>query len=96
MKTGAELIAEERARQITQEGYDAQPDDGLDDGSIAAAASCYAIHAAMGSAAHYCSPCPPPWWPWGDEAWKPKGRLVDLVKAGALIAAEIDRMQREL
>lgn len=43
-----------------------------------------------------------PWpWPFMHGGWKPakpedglKGRIVDLVKAGALIAAEIDRLQR--
>jgi len=36
-------------------------------------------------------------WPasWAIEYWKPKDRQRDLVRAGALIAAEIDRMQRE-
>jgi len=35
-------------------------------------------------------------WPWGSEWWKPsKDPIRDLVKAGALIAAEIDRLQKE-
>lgn len=33
-------------------------------------------------------------WPWAKKYWKPKTPLEDLVKAGALIAAEIDRLQR--
>jgi len=33
-------------------------------------------------------------WPWGKEWWKPSDRRRDLVKAGALIAAEIDRLDR--
>lgn len=34
-------------------------------------------------------------WPWRDEDWKPSNdRVANLVKAGALIAAEIDRLQR--
>lgn len=40
-------------------------------------------------------------WPWGVDDWKPssksklpEGRIRDLVKAGALIAAEIERLQR--
>ena len=49
MKTGIELIAEERQRQI---------------------------------------------WPWEETWWKPasNNRIKDLVRAGALIAAEIDRL----
>lgn len=33
-------------------------------------------------------------WPWGDAFWKPKSRRENLVRAGALIAAEIDRLDR--
>lgn len=34
-------------------------------------------------------------WPWDEEWWKPSEDPVrNLVKAGALIAAEIDRLQR--
>ena len=33
-------------------------------------------------------------WPWDAEWWKPQDRRRDLVKAGALIAAEIDRLDR--
>jgi hypothetical protein len=37
----------------------------------------------------------PPGWPWGTSWFKPSGDDIrDLVKAGALIAAEIDRLQR--
>ena len=38
----------------------------------------------------------PPTWPW-DESWfkpTPDDRIRELVKAGALILAEIDRLQR--
>jgi hypothetical protein len=38
-----------------------------------------------------------PWlWPFAPERWKPSpsNRIRELVKAGALIAAEIDRLQR--
>ncbi len=34
-------------------------------------------------------------WPWDEEWWKPDNDAVrNLAKAGALIAAEIDRLQR--
>ena len=37
----------------------------------------------------------PECWPWDHEWWKPSDDPVrNLVKAGALIAAEIDRLQR--
>jgi hypothetical protein len=40
--------------------------------------------------------CVPEEWPWFQERWKPTpdNRIRELVKAGALIAAEIDRMLR--
>lgn len=33
-------------------------------------------------------------WPWHGAGWKPKDRRSDLVKAGALILAEIERLDR--
>jgi hypothetical protein len=33
-------------------------------------------------------------WPWGGNWWKPKGRRRDLVRAAALIVAEIERIDR--
>lgn len=94
MKSGVELIAEERAAQVSREGRTPEHDDEHTEGELASAAASYAIHAVMGSEASYESPVPPPWWPWDDEWWKPKNPMRDLVRAGALIAAEIDRRQR--
>lgn len=80
--TGAELIAAERQRQIDAEGWSQKHDDDHDQGEMADAAACYAL----GS---------PDFWPWEWKWWKQSGdRKRDLVKAGALIAAEIDRLQR--
>jgi hypothetical protein len=33
-------------------------------------------------------------WPWDESWWKPGDRIRELAKAGALIAAEIDRLNR--
>lgn len=33
-------------------------------------------------------------WPWDESWWKPTNRRRDLVKAGALILAEIERLDR--
>lgn len=33
-------------------------------------------------------------WPWDTNWWKPKGQRRNLVKAGALIVAEIERLDR--
>ena len=35
------------------------------------------------------------WWPWSLDWWKPKDPRRDLVRAGALIVAEIERLDRQ-
>jgi hypothetical protein len=87
MKTGIELIAEERARQVAKEGYDAAHDDEHTDHSIARAAAAYALESAQDRAGRDV-------WPWEPQGFKPRDPLDDLVRAGALVAAEIDRLQR--
>lgn len=90
--TQAELdVLAERKRQIEVEGYDASHDDMATKGQIAGAAACYAIYgvdhwAAKQAAGHL--------WPWDIEYWKPTSRRKDLVKAAALLLAEIERLDR--
>lgn len=79
---GASLVAAERRRQIEAEGWSPDHDDQWDRGEMAYAA------------AKYAAPMAPIDWPWDEQWWKPKDRLSNLVRAGALIAAEIDRMHR--
>lgn len=85
MKTAIELITEERSRQISQ-GWLAEHDDTHDEGELARAAAEYAIRS-TGLTMSYTA------WPWG-EFPKRDTPLNDLVKAGALIVAEIERRQR--
>ena len=94
MKTGIELIAEERQRQIEVEGWTAEHDDLHDMGELVAAAMCYLTH--PDDRAEEFGDDPPIWWPWELMWWKPEplNRIRELQKAGALIAAEIDRLQR--
>ena len=56
---------------------------------MAVAAACYALPAWCRGRTRR--------WPWDDEWWKPTpdDRIRELVKAGALIAAEIDRLLRD-
>lgn len=91
MSFGLELIAEERQRQIDSEGWTYQHDDGHHDGELARAAACYAIPKFWRSCAVLSV-----LWPWRDTWWKPTpdDRIRELVKAGALIVAEIDRLHR--
>lgn len=87
MKTGAQLIAKERERQIAQEGWTPEHDDTHDDGEIAFAAIAY-IQVSNGYSKNAAE------WPWDEEWFKVSDPVRNLVKAGALIAAEIDRLQR--
>jgi hypothetical protein len=95
MKTGIELITEERARQISQEGWTAEHDDKHLDGELSAAAEGYLLELRTRKVRGKVVKSPPPAWPWEPEWWKPSEDPVrNLVKAGALIASEIDRLQR--
>lgn len=103
MKTGIDLIAEERLRQISVEGWTPQHDDTHTDNSLARAAACYAMpkdEREKYQSFTFSEPKRwyPRWWPksWDVKFWKPtpRNRIKELVKAGALIAAEIDRIQR--
>lgn len=98
MKTSIELIAEERQRQIEVEGFTAEHDEQNDDCELAAAAAAYAFAPFMNYEIREGYKVPPePMWPewWLAKWWKPcpDNRIRELQKAGALIAAEIDRLQ---
>lgn len=80
-------VAAERRRQIEAEGWTPEHDDEHGDGSLAVAASCLA------DTERTPGLCPGRW-PWPASAWKSKGRRHDLVRAGALILAEIERLDR--
>jgi hypothetical protein len=101
-----QLIAAERDRQVSREDYSAKHDDSHADGEIACAAACYALpesHRRYSRRHHELSEnggrdlvwWTPTHWPDGWEfKASPKDRVRELVKAGALIAAEIDRLLR--
>lgn len=91
----------ERERQKSVEGWTAEHDDGHTRGEMAKAAGCYAIASAYTdfqreAYAHdwFSIVLLRRWWPWDHQWWKPKDRRRDLVKAGALILAEIERLDR--
>ncbi len=83
---GVELIKRERERQMAAEGWSASHDDGHRRGELARAAACYALEGLNVTGR--------PRWPWSVDWWKPKDQIRNLVRAGALIAAEIDRLKR--
>ena len=87
---GIERIAAERKRQIEQKGYTPEHDREHKHFELTAAAIAYALHAAGEQHANEN------WWPFPPEAWRPSDDPIrDLEKAGALIAAEIDRLLAE-
>lgn len=102
-------VAAERRRQIEVEGWSADHDDLHDSGQMARAAAWYTMNASyvgrsdclndvadthhelhkIFSAEHSAFS-----WPWLRKWWKPKNARHDLVKAAALIVAEIERIDR--
>jgi hypothetical protein len=103
---GAALIAAERQRQVSAEGWTPEHDAGHVGDDLAVAACCYALPNTMrrwktvrqgpgrDGRSELRSYSVPTLWPWEGRAWKPSvdDRVRELVKAGALIAAEIDRL----
>lgn len=100
---GVSLIAAERQRQIEVEGWTPEHDDEHTASELSRAASSYTrVAAAQANLGLHCAPrsgSEKDWdFPseWDAEWWKPSPDPIrNLVKAGALIAAEIDRLQRE-
>lgn len=95
-KTGVELIAEERKRQIESEGWTSEYDKHHSNGELADAAALYAMTEEIRAYVDL---------KWGNDMWlhfwpfdfkrlkfTPEDRVKQLSKAGALIAAEIDRL----
>jgi hypothetical protein len=88
-----EEVAEERRRQQDKEGWTPEHDDTHAEGELAAAAGCYALTAvdqARGDQARAPLSC----WPWDESWWKPKDQRRNLIRAAALIVAEIERLDR--
>ena len=92
----------ERQRQIKAEGWSSEHDDDHEDGSLAQAAACYAhpepIYTAEIVEGLYDEPMGiyREAWPdsWDERWWNPKDRRRDLIRAAALIVAEIERLDR--
>ena len=89
---GADLIRDERRRQQEVEGYDAMHDRHHTPQVLCRAAVGYALHE---DPSKLVADAAADLWPWSKEYWKPKDQLRNLVRAGALIAAAIDRLQYE-
>jgi hypothetical protein len=77
----------ERVRQRRKEKWTLRHDDAHHAGELAAAAAAYALHDTESTDIPAC-------WPWREDDWKPKDRRRNLVRAAALIVAEIERIER--
>ena len=89
--TAARDVIAERRRQVDVEGWTPEHDDQHRRGEMAAAAAAYALHDLQGG---WFGRWRDVMWPWDKQWWKPTTRRRDLVKAGALILAEIERLDR--
>lgn len=94
-----EEIAKERTRQVEQEGWTSEHDDQHDPGELAGAAAAYSLYTANelhpnsqgdGFDAEHL----PPGWCWEPAWFKPTTPRRNLIKAAALIVAEIERIDR--
>ncbi|WP_063588858.1 hypothetical protein [Achromobacter ruhlandii] len=91
LTAAARDVLAERQRQVSNEGWAPERDDRYTTGDMASAAACYATQGRY----HYPEPGEPgPNWPWAAEWWKPSTYRRNLEKAGALILAEIERLDR--
>lgn len=104
MSKAIDDVLAERKRQIEAEGWTAEHDDRHDDRSLASVAACYAqqyvgrawLLGFEDGALRYQTDTMPDYWPdsWAEEWWKPKSPRRDLVRAAALLIAEIERLDR--
>jgi hypothetical protein len=88
LTNAARDVLAERVRQVEVEWWAPEHDDLHIDGELAEAAAAYASEAAHSWGGV------PGGWPWAAKWWKPGTPRRNLVKAGALILAEIERLDR--
>jgi hypothetical protein len=90
MSPAGEILSE-RKRQISAGGFTAEHDDRYGAGVLSQAAAWYAANASGRANRGYGAL---PFWPFDAASKKPKDARADLVRAGALILAELERMDR--
>lgn len=82
-------VLKERVRQVEEEGHGIERDDACTDYQLPRAAVCYAIKSS-GLPPHRATL----YWPFNPAAFKPSNHRANLVKAAALLLAEIERLDR--
>lgn len=88
--SGTDLIETERERQLNEEGHSRESDLLYRKDELVQAAMSYLQSVTRNNSSNTIRRES---WPFGRHSFKPTDRLSNLVKAGALIAAEIDRHQ---
>jgi hypothetical protein len=87
-EVGAQVAYELIAERTHQRRRFSEEKDDLTSGELAMAAAGYALQAARGSRDE------PLWWPGTVLPWHPRDPYRNLVRAGALVMAELERMTR--
>jgi len=89
-------ITAERSRQVVEEGFTADRDDQYTRGELSRAALSYADFAASLISSRFDTnfSTPPAAWPWAIKWWKVDSPRRCLIKAAALIVAEVERLDR--
>jgi hypothetical protein len=89
------LIKQERYRQVVVKGYSRANDDTCKNGELAQAAAAYASAELYRRVINDNHDTTPNIWPFDKTHFKPtpEDRIKELAKAGALIVAEIERLQ---
>jgi len=94
-------VLAERRRQVEDEQWTPEHDDRYRHRQLAMAAACYAaavpVHDVLDGSdgrIERRAPAVSRAWPWAKAWWKPGTARQNLVKAGALILAEIERLDR--
>ena len=96
MNKAAEDVIAERERQKSIEGWSEEHDDSRSRAhDLAYAAACYALAGTGLLMKEWLVQIIGRRWPGDKRWWKPSDKRRNLVKAGALILAEIERIDRE-
>jgi hypothetical protein len=96
LSAGARDVIAERLGQQKREGFTSQRDDGYVYDELTNAAIAYVLSAQSPTLREFRPIGVPSVWPdnWDEKWFKPVGPRRDLVKAAALLIAEVDRLDR--
>lgn len=88
LSAAARDLLTERRRQVEQEGITDEGDDGYQHAELPRAAASYILNGTNDDAPYI--------WPWAKSWWKPRDARANYVRAGALILAEVERLDRAI